>query len=120
MSEKSIKSVKSIKRNSRGFVLLFSILLASIVLSMSLGAFNIALKDLLLSATGRESQFAFYAADAGAECAVYWDVRHFGMGAGIFPNPPPNATDPAPTWDASKEADCSGKNIVPDWVTAYD
>lgn len=25
---------------------------------------------------GRESQYAFYAADTGAECALYWDVRH--------------------------------------------
>ena len=29
-----------------------------------------------LSGTGRDSQFAFYAADVGAECALYWDLKH--------------------------------------------
>lgn len=34
-----------------------------------------AQKEVFLSTLGRDSQYAFYAADAGAECALYWDFR---------------------------------------------
>ncbi len=33
------------------------------------------MKDIRLSSISRESQKAFYAADAAAECALYWDFR---------------------------------------------
>ena len=29
----------------------------------------------MLSSYGRDSHFAFYAADSGSECALYWDVK---------------------------------------------
>src|SRR6185503_12307738 len=38
--------------------------------------FSIAQKELILSSVGRDSQYAFYAADTAAECALYWDMRH--------------------------------------------
>jgi len=59
----------------RGFVLLFAILITSIVLAISLGIFNIIIKEVQLSASSQESQKAFYAADTGAECALYWDIQ---------------------------------------------
>lgn len=34
---------------------------------------GIAQKELVLTNLGRDSQYAFYAADAGAECALYYD-----------------------------------------------
>ncbi|MDO8561922.1 MAG: hypothetical protein Q7S05_03790, partial [bacterium] len=37
--------------------------------------FEITQKQVILSSLGRDSQFAFYTADTGAECALYWDVR---------------------------------------------
>src|SRR3989344_4229619 len=60
----------------RGFTLLFAMIISSIVLSIGLGIFNIALKELVLSSAARESQFAFFAADTGTECALYWDIRY--------------------------------------------
>jgi hypothetical protein len=38
--------------------------------------FNLVQKQVLLSSLGRDSQFAFYAADTAAECALYWDLRY--------------------------------------------
>lgn len=50
-------------------------LTASLLLLLSAAMFNIVRKEIILSSTSRDSQFAFYAADAGAECALYWDFR---------------------------------------------
>lgn len=60
---------------NRGFTLLLSALVTSIVLSLGASVFGIAQKELTLSSIGRDSQFAFYAADTAAECALYWDAR---------------------------------------------
>jgi len=66
--------------SNRGFTLLLAALVSSIVLALGTSIFVLAQKELTLSSTGRDSQFAFYAADTGAECALYWDVRfgYFG------------------------------------------
>ncbi len=78
-----VKSQKS-KVKSAGFVLPFAVLLSGILLSIGLAIFSITLKELILSSAGRESQFAFFAADAGAECALYWDVQYPGFSTTIF------------------------------------
>ncbi len=79
---------------SRGFSMLFSVLASSLVLSIGLSIFNLTLKELVLSSSGRESQFAFYAADSGAECALYWDLE----GTNIFATPtsPHTPSNPNP------------------------
>ncbi|TSC86137.1 MAG: hypothetical protein G01um10148_643 [Parcubacteria group bacterium Gr01-1014_8] len=64
------------KEKSRGFTLLLSALIASLSLALGLAIVTIARKSVILSSIGRDSQFAFYAADTGAECALYWDIRH--------------------------------------------
>ena len=68
----------------KGFALIFSVIIASILLSVGLAMFSIALKELILSSSGRNSQFAFYAADSAIECALYWDIRHPGFGESVF------------------------------------
>lgn len=68
-------------RSSRGFTLLLAALVASIVLALGSSIFSIARKQVTLSSIGRDSQFAFYAADTGAECALYWDIRHDAFGS---------------------------------------
>lgn len=60
----------------RGFTLLFSALAASLLLAISLSIITISIKESQLSGIARESQYAFYAADAGVECALYWDIVH--------------------------------------------
>jgi hypothetical protein len=62
-------------RTTKGFTLLMAVLVASILLALGYALYNIAIKEVALSSAGRESQFAFFAADTGIECALYWDSR---------------------------------------------
>lgn len=59
-----------------GFTLLLATLAASIALSLGSSIFSITTKEIQLSSIGRDSQFAFYAADTAAECALFWDFRY--------------------------------------------
>lgn len=76
-----------------GFTLLLAALVASIVISLGAAIFQVARKQVLLSGIGRDSQFAFYAADTAAECALYWDFRH-----SLFASTTPSLA-PAPSCD---------------------
>lgn len=59
----------------RGMVLVLSVIMLSMILSTSLGIFFMVISGMRLSGTSRESQLAYYAADAGVECALYTDFR---------------------------------------------
>lgn len=72
---RSVRTLASDQAREKGFTLLLAALIASIVLSLGVSIAGLIQKELILSSTGRDSQFAFYAADSGAECALYWDVR---------------------------------------------
>lgn len=61
--------------NNRGFVILIASLLAGLLTIIGASIFSIFLKELILSSGGKESQLAFYAADGGVECALYWDSK---------------------------------------------
>lgn len=60
---------------SRGFTLLYAVLISSILLAVGIAIFEITVRELRLSSVVRESEFAFYAADSGIECVLYWDVQ---------------------------------------------
>lgn len=86
----SVKSekleVKSCARSrARGFTLLFAAIAGSVIFSVGIAIASIATREIALSSAGRESQSAFYAADAGAECALYWDRKEnkFTGGASV-------------------------------------
>lgn len=57
----------------KGFTLLLSIVITSMLLLVSFVVANISLKQLVLAYAGQESQHSFYNADSGLECAMYWD-----------------------------------------------
>lgn len=84
-----------------GFAMLFAVLTSSVLLSIGLSIFNLTLKELALSSSGRESQAAFYAADSGVECALYWDVK----GTDVFATSSDSRT-PVPS-----TPQCAGQNI---------
>ena len=81
MSYKINKKIKSkttktvICITNAGFVSLIALLLANVFLLIGMSVFAISIKELSLSFGGRESLFAFYAADGGMECALYWDIQ---------------------------------------------
>ncbi|HRY31044.1 MAG TPA: hypothetical protein P5328_01495 [Candidatus Paceibacterota bacterium] len=57
----------------RGFTLLFAVLVSILILSVGISIINLSTKQIILSGSGRESQYAFYAANTGIECAYYFD-----------------------------------------------
>ncbi len=65
---------KKIKR-SGGFALLFSVLVSSLLLTIGLSIFNIALKELAIATAAERSIHAFYAADSGREYVLYHDIK---------------------------------------------
>lgn len=75
-----------VNQKNKGFTILFSVLVSSLVLSIGASIISIALKQVTLSSSARDSQFAFYAANTGTECAMYWDI------VGISDLPPVFAT----------------------------
>jgi len=72
-----------IHKEPRGFTLLIAVILTSVILSVGLALLDIALKQVTLSSTARQSQYAFYAADSAMECALYWDQQQNAFGYSI-------------------------------------
>lgn len=58
----------------KGITLFVAILITGTLLLISVAIINLSVKEAFLSGTARESQYAFYAADTGVECALYWDA----------------------------------------------
>jgi hypothetical protein len=63
-------------KNKKGFSLLVAVITTSMFLIVSFVVANVALKQLVLSRANQESQYAFYNADSGTECAIYWDLKN--------------------------------------------
>ena len=64
------------RSESNGFTLFVAIIVMGTLLLIATGIVSLAVRQALISASGRESQYAFYAADTGIECALYWDVKN--------------------------------------------
>lgn len=86
------------KRNN-GFVALFTVLIAAVILAMAVGISNIALKQIVLSSSATEANKSFYAADSGIECVLYHDIN----------GTPPNSFDPG---SLSFNINCGGDQIT--------
>lgn len=61
------------KSTEKGFVLLLTMIIVSVILSISLSIFTITIKEIVLSTFLRESEKAFTAADRALECTLFWD-----------------------------------------------
>lgn len=72
---KQSHSTLSDSDHKQGFVILIAVLVSSLVISLGAFIAGIAVKELALSTSGRDSQVAFYAADAAIECALYQDLH---------------------------------------------
>jgi hypothetical protein len=103
MDEKHFQTNRLVGRKS-GFALLFSILAASVLLSVSIAIWSISFRELVLSSFGRESQSAFYIADSAIECALYWDLSFARTGVYTF------ATSSA-SEGAASSVTCGGQTV---------
>ncbi len=66
---------KIFKKKNEGFAMLFTVLVISIMLAIGLGIADLTYKQSLLSNEARDSQLAFYQADSGVECGMYYDLH---------------------------------------------
>jgi hypothetical protein len=86
-------------RLSRGFTLIISVLISSILLSIGLAIFSISIKEATLSSVTKNSQTSFYAADAGIECIEYWEY-------------PPRLVTPFSAPVSTGDFQCNGVDVV--------
>lgn len=70
--------------NNQGFTLFIALVIAGTLVLVSTGLINLAVRGALISSSAKESQYAFYAADTGVECALYWDVKNPGRNNSAF------------------------------------
>lgn len=69
---------------TRGFTLLTAIILASVILALALALLDVTYKQVILSSSAKQSQYAFYAADSALECVLYYDQQYDAFGTNPF------------------------------------
>lgn len=62
-------------KEPRGFTLLIAILLSTIAVTLGVSLLEVSYKQVILSSTAKQSQYAFYSADSAMECALYYDQQ---------------------------------------------
>lgn len=68
----------------KGITLLLAVFVSSLALTLGLGIFTLLFSEIEFSGTAKESLIAFYAADSGIECAIFWDIEHPGLSQSAF------------------------------------
>lgn len=89
------------KTQKRGAVLLIAILVSSVALAVGFGVYNRTYKELLFASYWKQTQVAFSSADAGLECALYWELHPPVGNTTFFPTFLEPAPGPTPTNDGS-------------------
>lgn len=65
----------------KGVTLYVAIVVTSALLLVSFAIANVTLKQAALASINKDSHIAFFAADSGIECALYWDLKNVGGGS---------------------------------------
>jgi hypothetical protein len=91
----------------RGFTAFFAILISSLALSVGLAIYDLLIRELALSQTATQSEYAIFAADSGAECALYWDAKAPVLNG----SPSVFGTSTESSWGASP-INCNAQNIT--------
>lgn len=60
--------------HNKGFAMLFTVLLVSLILTIAIGISNLTLRQTVLSNLAKDSGIAFYQADAAVECGMYQEM----------------------------------------------
>src|ERR1035437_11163940 len=86
--------VKEIIKKNKGFVILFAVTLSALLLSIALGVANVAFREAKFNTSAKDTNNAFFAADTGAECALYYDKSTMSVFA-TQTSPPPSSPPPS-------------------------
>ena len=99
-------------RAQRGFALLIAVIFMSVMLTLGLTLGSLAYKQEVIASSAIESQYAFYAADAGLECALYADQQE-----NLFSYDPSTNVPPQMTCDGSApESSAIASRTASQWV----
>ena len=82
---------------NKGIAFLIAVIVSSIALSLGLGIALVFLEELKISNINKDSFAAFFAADSGIDCALYWDIKQ---------NAFPTSTPPVPVTRI-----CNGQSV---------
>lgn len=92
--------------------MLLGSLIAALLLAVGLAIFDIIIREVSFATVVRDSNYAIYAADTGAECAQYWDYKCGGpvcsaaRGTSLFATSSGSIALPA------SGATCDGQDII--------
>ncbi len=75
---------RHVSRGSAGFIILYTVLISTVILTVIIGIVGISYKELLLAGSARESHVSFFSADTGIECGMYLDRK---QSAFLLPTP---------------------------------
>lgn len=64
-------------QKNRGYTLLFAVLTATLVLSVTVFIVSISRKQFILASSARESTYSIYAASSGLECALVGQIARY-------------------------------------------
>lgn len=68
----------NIQTGNKGIAIYVAVTITAALILVSFSVISLALKQIVISSTARDSQSAFYAADSGVECALFWDLKNTG------------------------------------------
>ncbi len=100
MWKKSSTEIERIKSKTAGFTIFVAVIVVGTISLVAAGVINLAVRHLVIANAGEASQHAFYAADSGMECALYWDVRN------------PSGLSAFSTTTPTSPITCNGQNIA--------
>lgn len=66
-------NMRHFRSSQDGITLLITLLVMGLILAISSSLLNITLKQYQIAGIAKSSETAFHAANAGIECALYWD-----------------------------------------------
>ncbi len=108
--------------------MLFAVTLSALFLALALGVANIAFREVKFSTNTRDTNDAFFAADTGAECALFNDkstVNSFPQSGGPSSiqcaDSTINFSTPSPSWNfivtglGSTQQSCVKVNVIKDF-----
>ncbi len=111
------------KQKNNGVTLLLAVLFLSAGLSIALGIFYIVYVQLQINRGARDSYLAFFAADAGKECVLYYLQKVGNPKDGGFWSPEKPCLDdptipPGYSGNCNSEIECVGVQNIPVEITA--
>src|SRR3989344_6404906 len=93
----------------KGFSIIYAMLVSSVVLAVGTAVASIAAREVTLSSFSRESQAAYFAADAGINCALWYDLKDpSSMPVGAFAT---STTDGEYVASPARAISCNGQTF---------